>query len=304
MAMHRSSPGASRFTAGIFIAALVSVLLFSSGCNVFEPFHTPGSSDDPDDLLYDARRALDDGRYGRAKKIMDKAIRIAPDEPRVRYVHAVVVVKANGVDMLDVLEILEPGEDNLPAGGSNERVLAESEEDLKVLFDTFRTVSVDLGPLVDELSSTGRSPRGITETDDLLMSYGISETILGMLRVIDNDDTTDEFSSDERIVIARSPGAYDIDIDDVVMTPQEVDDLIDGAIGRAWPHFVSGRASFFRYYQYAVRRVLWTGPVAEPPAPYPETVDTGTVIGEILEFVDDNARTLYEEKEDVGGVMP
>lgn len=302
--MRRSSPGASHPTAGILFAALVSALLCSSGCNVFEPFHTPGSSDDPDDLLYDARRALDDGRYRRAMEIMDRALGIAPEEPRVRYLHAVVTVRVNGVDMLDVLEILEPGDDNLPVGGSNERVLAESEEDLRGLFDTFRTVSVDLAPLVEKLSSTGRPPRGITETGDLLMSYGISETILGMLRVIDNDDTAEEFSTDERIVIARSPGAYDIDIYDVVMTPQEVDDLIDGAIGRAWPHFVRGRASLFRYYQFAVGRVVWTAPVDDPPAPYPETVDTGTVIGEIADFVDENARTLYEEKEDIGGALP
>ena len=54
-----------------------------------------------------------------------------------------VVVRANDIDIVDILEILEPGEDNLPVGGSNGPVLAESEEDLTNLFDTFRIVSSD-----------------------------------------------------------------------------------------------------------------------------------------------------------------
>jgi hypothetical protein len=303
IAMSESKPGASQYSfKKIAIAPFVALLLLS-GCNIFEPFHAPGSGENPEDLLYDVQRAMNDGDYERALVIADRAIAIAPEHPRVRYVHAVVVVRANGVDMLDILEILEPGEDNLPVGGSNERVLAESEEDLKNLFDTFRVVSADLQPLVAEIAATGRELRKLNETDDVFLSYGVSETILGMLRVIDNDDSETEFSTDERIVLAKSPDSYDIDIDDVLMTPQEVDDLIDTAIERSWNHFVNGRFAFFLYYQYVLNEMVWTSGINDPPDAYPETIDTDTSIGEILKFVDDNAKALFDEKEDIGGIL-
>jgi hypothetical protein len=301
--MSESKPGASRYNCFKTAIALVPALLLLSGCNIFEPFHAPGSGENPEDLLYDVQRSMNDGDYGRALVIADRAIALAPDDPRVRYVHAVVVVRAKNVDMLDILEILEPGEDNLPVGGSNGRVLAESEEDLKNLFDTFRIVSADLQPLVEKFAATGREFRKLEETGDVFLSYGVSETILGMLRVIDNDDTETEFSTDERIVLIKSPDSYDVDIDDVLMTPQEVDDLIDTAIDRSWKHFLNGRSAFFLYYQYVLNEIIWTSGISDPPETYPETIDTDTNIGEILKFVDDNAKTLFDEKEDVGGIL-
>ena len=87
------------------------------------------------------------------------------------------------------------------------------------------------------------------------------------------------------------------------MTPKEVDDLIDTAIERSWNHFLDGRLAFFLYYQYISNGIVWTSGIADPPETYPESIDSDTNIGEILKFVDDNAKTLFDEKEDVGGIL-
>jgi hypothetical protein len=285
----------------VFAACVILLAVgLLAGCNVFSPFHSPGTSDNVNDLVSDAYEALDEEKYDKALEIMDRAMGIAPDDPQVRYLHAVTTVKSRDIDLLDVVEIFQPAEDgSLPVDEDNERILFLSGAELGNLYGAFRVVRADLKPLVDQIRSTGRELSKIRQSGDVLMSYGISETIVGMLRVLDNDETPAEFSLDDRIVIEKSDESYEIRIDDSLLDDAERDAIIDAAVDRAWPHFVSGRQAFFCYYQYSVREVIWTGAIPDPPYSLPETVDPETVIGSMAEFVDEGVRALYDEKEDL-----
>lgn len=301
--MLKMRSGAVLRRSAMLLAASIITLLLAS-CNVFEPFHTPGSSGDVEDLLSDANDAVDKGHYQKALKIMDKAMSLKPDDPRVRYLHAVTTVKAHGIDMLDVLDILQPSEGEDPVDVDGEQVLLMSNAELVDLFDAFRVVSVDLEPLVAKMTTTGRELPTLRESDDVFLSYGVSETIVGMLRVMDNDDTETEFSVDERLIIQKKSDGYGISARDVLLTPGEQDAIVDAAIERTWDRFVRGRHAFFCYYQFVINEVIWTGPATAPPDPLPQPVDTETAVGEMLVFVDDGVTALYEEKEDLQAVAP
>jgi hypothetical protein len=131
------------------------------------------------------------------------------------------------------------------------------------------------------------------------MSYGIGQTLVGMLRVLDNDDTENEFSLDERVLIEKAEDSYHISIDDDDLSEAERDMIIDESLDRSWQHFIQGRRGFFYYYQFVVNEVIWTGGVEDPPAPLPEVINTGSVVGSMAEFVDEGVRALYDEKEDI-----
>jgi hypothetical protein len=281
------------------VTILATLLACAIGCSVFEPFHTPGSSDDVDVLLSDSYEALDKGHYDKAMTIMDKAMGIAPNDPRVRYLHAVTAVKARDIDMYDVVAFVQPADGGFSVDSTSERVLFMSDAELENLYEAFRIVSADLKPLVEGLTQSGREYKELRETDDVFMSYGVAETIVGMLRVIDNDDTASEFSPDRRLIITKTPVSFDIGIEDIFLPPAELDQIVDTAIERSWDHFVQGRRALFLYYQFVVNEVIWTQPVSDPPERLPEQLDTGNTVGAMVDFVDDLVRMLYEEKEDL-----
>lgn len=277
------------------VAVVLSLAL--SGCNVFEPFHTPGESENVEDLLSDAQAAMNEGYYTKAMGIMDKAMSIAPNDPRVRYRHAVAAVKVHDVDMLDVLDILQPADKEFPVDAAGERVLLMTDAELDGMYAAFRIVSADLRPVLAEIVESGAELNGLRQTDDVMLSYGVSETILGMLRVLDNDDTEQEFSLDERLVITKTSDAYDIKVEDLLLTPAERDMIIDTAIERSWGHFVGGRRAFFRYHQFVTNDLVWTAPVPDPPAPFPDPPGENAS-GQMARFIDDGVMALYDEKED------
>jgi hypothetical protein len=255
-------------------------------------------------LLSDADDALDKGQYRKALEIMDKAMSLKPDNPRVRYTHAVATVKAHNIDMLDVLSILQPADGVSPVDVTGERVLLMSDAELADLFHAFRVVSTDLEPLVAKMTASGRELPGLRETGDVLLSYGVSETIVGMLRVLDNDETGNEFSVDERVIIIKRPNSYAITVEDILLSASERDDVIDAAIERPWARFERGRHAFFCYYQFVINEVIWTESATSPPDPLPRPVDEGTTVGQMVEFVDEGVMALYEEKEDLPAVTP
>jgi len=285
-------------------AALVLLLiLLLAGCNVFEPFHTPGSSENVDDLLSDAHDSLDKQDYRKALEIMDKALSIAPDDPRVRYLHAVAAVRAFDVDMLDVLDILQPADKQFPVDTAGKRVLLMTNAELANMFAAFRIVSSDLQPLMTAMITSGAELQNVRESEDVFLSYGVSETLLGMLRVLDNDDTAYEFSLDERIIITKTPDAFELTVEDIMITVLERDQIIDASINRSWDYFLRGRHALFCYYQFVANELIWDEPLAPPPAPLPEAMDDSAA-GQMVRFVDDGVTALYYEKEDGEAMGP
>jgi hypothetical protein len=280
--------------------AIVLLAVLLAGCNVFEPFHAPGSSDNIEDLLSDTHDALDKKEYGRALAIMDKAMSIAPNDPRVRYLHAVAAVRAHDVDMLDVLDILQPANKDYPVDTAGKRVLLMTTVELENMFTAFHIVAEDLEPLVTEMVDSGAELRNVRESEDVLLSYGVSETLLGMLRVLDNDSTENDFSLDERIVITKTPDAFELTVEDIILTVLQRDRIIDEAINRSWDHFLRGRQGLFYYYQFVAHDVIWGEPLNPPPAPLPTPLDS-SVAGDMVRFVDNGVMALYHEKEDEEG---
>ena len=278
------------------VIVLVIILLLA-GSNVFEPFHTPGSSDDVDDLLSDAHDSLDKKDYRKALEIMDKAMSIAPDDPRVRYLHAVAAVRAYDVDMLDVLDILQPADKQYPVDTAGKRVLLMTNAELENMFAAFRIVSRDLQPLMAAMINSGAELQNVRESEDIFLSYGVSETLLGMLRVLDNDDTDDEFSLDERIIITKTPDSFELTVEDIMISVLERDQIIDASIDRSWDYFLRGRHALFCYYQFVTNELIWDEPLAPPPAPLPDALN-GSAAGQMVRFVDDGVTALYYEKED------
>lgn len=280
----------------LLLAVTVSVLL--AGCNLFEPFRAPGDSDNVEDLISDSRDLMGKGDYRGAFIVMEKAMGIAPNDPRVRYYHAVTAVGAHGIDMLDVLDILQPVDDEYPVDAGGERVLLMTGAELKDLFAAFYIVSSDLKPLVGAMLSTGRELSSLRESEDVFLSFGVSETILGMLRVLDNDDSEDQFTLDERFIITKRPDAYELTIEDILLTPLEQDRIVDEAIERAWEHFLWGRHALYCYYQYVTNEMVWTETLAPPPAALPVPL-VSNAAGDMARYVDAGVLALYIEKEDL-----
>lgn len=279
--------------------SLLALLALAVGCNVFSPFHNSGASDNVEDLLSDARDALAAGKYQKALGILNKAKSIDPDDARVRYLHACVSVKVNGIDLLEVIKIVEPVVSGQSPAPATEPVLSLTESELVNMHAAFTAVVEDLEPLVDRIVSHGVELNNMRESDDVLMSHGIGQVIVGMLRVLDNDDSPGEFTLDTRFGIVRTPFGYLITLDDELMTLAQIDAEIDQAIERAWPHFCEGRRSLFLYYEFVINERIWTEAVPELPADLPNQVDDATTVGAIADYVNDGLRELYREKEDL-----
>ena len=104
----------------------LAVAMGSWGCNLFSPFHSEGSSDDPEALLSDARGALRDGRPQDALNMLDRAkTRLGPNpainstSAQVFYFHAVATVRANNVSFQSFIDMMQTtGGTNRGKGGA------------------------------------------------------------------------------------------------------------------------------------------------------------------------------------------
>jgi hypothetical protein len=56
---------------------------------------------------------------------------------------------------------------------------------------------------------------------------------------------------------------------------------------------------FFRYYMFAVENEIYGGAVDAPPLPLPQPINSDTVVGEMVQFIDDGTSSLHNEKEDI-----
>ncbi len=275
---------------------LIALFPVVSGCNLFSSLHEPGSSSNVDNLISDALEALDEDEAGEALRIMDRAKSSYPNDDRVRYYHAVAVVAANDIDLLSIITLFEPAEDQIQ---NDERLLFLSSDELENLFVTFNVVREDLAPLVAKMTHTGRDLAKLPADDDVFLSHGVAETLIGMLRLLDNDDTPNEFSLDDRVVIEKTEDGYTVYIDDALLTREQRDEIVDEAIDANWNHFLDGRAALYQYYHFLNTGQVWTTGVSAPPSPLPGVAADNSAVAEMVDFVDQGVRELYLEKEDL-----
>lgn len=269
---------------------LCTLFLVAAGCNVFSPFHTSGTGENVSELIADVEAALTRGDYPEAMAIADKAMRLAPDRPRVRYIHAVSVLKYHGIDITEIIHVFEPP----PADTSRQRILLMTEEELDNLFRAFSVSRQDLEPLVATMQREGRELPGVRETDDVLLGLAVSDIFLGLLRILDNDPSEAEFSLDTRVEIEKAGDGYWLSIDGII-DPCEQIDFISRAIGYGWGYLSRAREAMFLYYEFVENGELYTGVLAPCPEPYPAELDTGTAVGSLTDFIDDGISVLYDQ---------
>jgi hypothetical protein len=291
------------------VIALLGLVALLSACNVYEPFYQEGGSDDPLKLLADAKVALANGEAEKAFELLDRAIELAPDNPEIRYYHAVAVIRVNRIDFLTFFDAL--GEINGKSSAPNPKVVTAlfsaedgiplfdiSEEDLTRLYLAFLQVEADLTPVALGLIQ-GRYPlEDVPFADDVYLSNGISNLIVAMLSILDADTTDDRFTLDPRLQIQRVDGGYQVSAEDPNKTPAELDEEIDALINWQWQRFLSSRENFWRYYYLTQLGSLPTEVLPAPPARLPLRPNDSPA-GIILKAVHEGILALYREKEDL-----
>ncbi len=291
-------------------SSLLALLVLVAGCNVYEPFHQEGGSDDPAKLLADAKVALANGEPQKALDLLDRAIALAPDDPQIRYYHAVAIIRVNDIDFLTFFDAL--GNVNLGEAPAGKKAVASlfsaqdgillfdlSEEDLDRMFRAFQRVEVDLSPVALGLIQGRYALDEVPFADDVYLSNGISTLVVAMLSILDADSTDARFTMDPRLKIERvDGGGYQVSAEDSNKTASELDDEIDALINWQWPRFLGSLENFWRYYHLTQLGSLPSQALAPPPAPLPLKPNDSPA-GVILEAVHDGVVALYREKEDL-----
>lgn len=88
----------------IFVLLLAGLF---TGCNVFEGFYEPGTSDDPAVLVEDADIALQQGEPQKAVAFLQKAVENDPDNVRARAKLTVAHLRAQNVDVLTLQNLID-----------------------------------------------------------------------------------------------------------------------------------------------------------------------------------------------------
>lgn len=285
-------------------------LLFIIGCNIFEPFHSEGKSDDVEVLLEDAKAALANNQPEKALEYLDKAMRIDPNHPAVRYYHAVAVMRVYGIELSAFFDAFKGAEESSPTPtGSLIQVFSKPkqdtllfqlpEEELQNMLNAFSQVEWDLAPLVEGLRNNTISYADVPDPGDTYLSHGVSVIITAMLRILDNDDTEHDFSMDPRITIKNESGRYVIEIYDPYKTAAELDAELDSLISLYWDsHFEAGRQDFADYYNDIHGYPLITLPPIPAPLPEPPFPPDDSPAGGLMRIVDRGLRALYAEMMD------
>ena len=78
-----------------------------AGCNIFEGFSEPGTSDDPEVLIEDADLALQQGQPQKALAYLEKAVERDPNHARARAKLAVVQLQAHDIDVLTLKGLVD-----------------------------------------------------------------------------------------------------------------------------------------------------------------------------------------------------
>jgi hypothetical protein len=280
----------------LMIALAVATAFWS--CNIFSPFHSDGSSDDPAVLLSEARSALREGREKEALNMLDRAMAsITPSTPAdqvatIRYFHAVATVRVNSISyqsFIDMLQSVDPG----AGAGEGIRLFDFTERELAQLLKSFLTVKTDLTPVVQALSNGSLTADQFPYADDAFLSCGVASLVSGFITMMDKDhNPANGFKLDTRVLIKKVNDAYQIFLNDPTQASQAIYAELVSIVKQCYPQLEEGFKSLWQYYQTTTVGKPVQGDPPLPPAPLPDNIRS-TPAGVFIQIVHSGMSALY-----------
>ncbi|MCI0696098.1 hypothetical protein L0337_29370 [candidate division KSB1 bacterium] len=280
----------------LMIALAVTMLL--CGCNIFSPFHSDGSSDDPAVLLSEARSALREGREKEALSMLDRAMaKITPATPAdqaaaIRYFHAVATVRVNDVSFQSFIDMMQ-GVDGGTGEGEGMQLFNFTERELAQLLKTFQTVKADLVPVVQALSDGSLTTAQFPYADDAFLSCGVASLVSGFITMMDKDhNPANGFRLDTRVLIEKINDAYQVALDDPTQASQAIHDELVSIAGQSYSQLEDGFEYLWQYYYTTTFGKPAKGKPPVPPAPLPDNIRS-TPSGAFIQIVHAGMSSLY-----------
>ncbi len=292
--------------ARFILLACLAVAIGSWGCNLFSPFHSEGSSDDPEVLLNDARGALRDGRPQDALNLLDRAKnKLGPNPPmntqsaQIFYFHAVATARANDISFQSFIDMMQAASglakgNTSPGAVQDEIVLFDfNEQGLANLLRVFSIVQADLQPVVEALTNGTLTSSQFPYADDAYLSCGVASLVDGFILMLDDDhDPTNGFRLDSRLSIRKLDDTYQLLLSDPQKTVEQIRQETIAIVKISYPLLASGLECLWHYYNWSTFGKL-KGDAPQPPAPLPATLQQ-TASGIFFQVVHLGLSALYQ----------
>ncbi len=282
----------------LMIALAVAMLFWS--CNIFSPFHSDGSSDDPAVLLSEARSALREGREKEALNMLDRAMaKITPSTPAdqaaaIRYFHAVATVRVNNISFqtfIDMMQTVDGGGSPSPQEGI--RLFNYAERELAVMLKVFLTVRADLTPVVQALSNGSLTTAQFPYADDAFLSCGVASLVSGFITMMDKDhNPANGFKLDTRVLLEKLNDAYQVALNDPTQASQAIHDELVSIAQQSYSQLEDGFEYLWQYYNTTTFGKPAKGKPPVPPAPLPDNIRS-TPSGVFIQIVHTGMSALY-----------
>jgi hypothetical protein len=230
-----------------------------AGCNIFGIFHSEDEQLNSEELVEDSVTAMENGNYQQTLELTEKGLAKEPDNPDLLYLHAVASLQKYN---LDILSVIQPFTSNNNANSENPLlqvaklqkvtvdttfILDLTNAELLRLYSAFQQVGIDLGRILlqlekGQINNNSRARYWYYHYSDLYLSAGIANIMTGLLQILDNDNTPNEFSLDPRVRIQRIGTQYQIMIQGV--TEADVRAIVRDKL----QYFKAGRKNLRDYY--------------------------------------------------------
>ncbi len=243
----------------LYLALITGLSLSIAGCNIFGIFHADDEQKNVEELVADSITAMQNGNYQQTLELTEKGLAKEPDNPDLLYLHAVASMQKYN---LNILSVIQPFTANNHANSENPLsqvaklqkvtvdttfILDLTNAELLRLYSAFQQVGIDLGRILRQLENgqiNHNTPARYWyyHYSDLYLSAGIANVLTGLLQILDNDNTPNEFSLDPRVRIQRIGTQYQVTIQGV--TEGEARAIVSDKL----QYFRSGRKYLRNYY--------------------------------------------------------
>ncbi len=320
-----SAPGVSTRRAATWLLAC-GIALVCVGCNIFSWTHDEGGSDDPETLLGDAEAALLRRDYDDALRFAEKGIANDPglQVPRLRYVASQAVLARSRISISDYFSVFTNQKARAKASGSPENgpsgagrsspgdrmrsnhLLDLSLEELRAIASACPQAVAYLRELIE-----GLQDGSITSADlagarfDVDAGFAVGSLLTAFVTILDIDQNLNngfDQHPDVRIV-ADDAGGYDVEYTGTQPRDEFISCVLVCPLWSRPPDSVPGFASICEalegvYDAYLTAKGQSTtvdiGCTDTSMGPKPANIDTDIIVGQMLDFVYDGVRQLFD----------
>ncbi|MDQ7051815.1 MAG: hypothetical protein Q9P14_02540 [candidate division KSB1 bacterium] len=261
---------------------ILAFVFFISGCNIFSPFKPETTS--PTVLLEQGKAALQAGDLDKALEYLDKAKEADPENPQIRYFHAVATVRINNLDFQDFIDAFqsEVANQNFSPGiqiysdafsGGVDTLFTLPESELRRIIEAFWIVQDDLEPVVQAILDGRLTAANFAHIDDVLLSSAVASTVSALIFLLDDDGEGPEFRLDTRVLLKKAEEAYALVINgDPMAGFKSIEEEVKYRIQRQWPGLQKGLTHLYLYYTWTQLGAL-PDTVPVPPQPMPTNLN-------------------------------